>query len=91
MSSKNFKSDAFAAIHASTIALRRVDAIDKATMRDLDASCLPMPTTFTPADIPADFLGPEERRTPPHDHDPFAETDEACAVALGAEFSKLSL
>ena len=51
MSSKNFKSDAFAAIHASAKALHRVGAIDKATMRDFDASCLSVPAAFTPQDI----------------------------------------
>ena len=29
------------------------------------------------ADIPADFLGPEERRTAPQDRDPFEGWDEA--------------
>jgi antitoxin VapB len=29
------------------------------------------------ADIPADFLGPDERKTPQHERDPFAEWDEA--------------
>ena len=29
------------------------------------------------ADVPADFLGPDERRTAPQDRDPFEEWDEA--------------
>ena len=37
---KKFKSDAFEAIHESAAALLRVGAIDKATMRKFDASCL---------------------------------------------------
>lgn len=51
MSKQSHKSDAFAAIHASARALHKVGAIDKATMRDFDASCLSVPPTFTPADI----------------------------------------
>ena len=51
MSKSNYKSDAFAAIHASARALRKVGAIDKATMRDFDASCLSMPPVFTPEDV----------------------------------------
>ena len=51
MSKKAFKSDAFAAIHASASALHKVGAIDKATMRDFDTSCLTVPPAFTPADI----------------------------------------
>ena len=35
-----FKSEAFAAIHASAAALQRVGAIDRTTMRQFDASCL---------------------------------------------------
>jgi len=37
---KKFKSDAFEAIHESAAALLSVGAIDKATMRKFDASCL---------------------------------------------------
>lgn len=51
MSRSKYKSDTFAAIHASARALHRVGAIDKATMRDFDASCLAVPPAFTPADI----------------------------------------
>lgn len=41
MNKKNeFKSDAFEAIHSSASALLKVGAIDKATMRDFDDSCL---------------------------------------------------
>ena len=36
----NFKSDAFEAIHSSASALLKINAIDKATMREFDASCL---------------------------------------------------
>ncbi len=46
-----FKSDAFEAIHTSAAALVKVGAIDKATMRDFDASCLAVPPAIAPADI----------------------------------------
>ncbi len=49
--SRVFKSDAFEAIHSSATALHRVGAIDKATMRDFDASCLATPLFFAPHDI----------------------------------------
>lgn len=40
MNSKaRFNSDAFEAIHASATALRKLGAIDKATMRSFDESC----------------------------------------------------
>ena len=37
---KKFKSDAFEAIHESAAALLSVGAIDKATMRKFDDSCI---------------------------------------------------
>jgi putative transcriptional regulator len=46
-----FKSDAFEAIHSSASALRRVGAIDKATMRRFDAACISGPTPFEPQQI----------------------------------------
>ncbi len=48
MSTAKYKSDAFAAIHASAKALRKVGAIDKATMRDFDETCLSATPAFTP-------------------------------------------
>lgn len=48
MSTAKYKSDAFAVIHASAKALRKVGAIDKATMRDFDETCLAVPPQFTP-------------------------------------------
>ena len=36
---KRFKSDAFEAIHESTLALHGVGAIDNATMRKFDGPC----------------------------------------------------
>lgn len=49
MTSKaKFKSDAFEAIHASASALRKVGAIDKATMRSFDETCLAVPPAFKP-------------------------------------------
>jgi len=49
--SRKFKSDAFEAIHASASALHKVGAIDKATMRGFDESCLSVPTLFEPWQI----------------------------------------
>ncbi len=40
MSKRAYKSDAFEAVHTSAKALRKVGAIDKATMRDFDVACL---------------------------------------------------
>jgi putative transcriptional regulator len=46
-----FRSDAFEAIHASASALHKVGAIDKATMRSFDESCISTPTRITPLEI----------------------------------------
>ncbi|APW47764.1 helix-turn-helix domain-containing protein [Rhodoferax antarcticus] len=46
-----FKSDAFKAIHASATALHKVGVIDKATMREFDASCITVLTAIEPAQI----------------------------------------
>lgn len=46
-----FKSDAFEAIHTSATALRKVGAIDNATMRSFDESCLTTPSELKPAQI----------------------------------------
>ena len=48
---KQYKSDAFAAIHETMDALHQIDAIDKKTMRNFDVACL-MPTT----EISAQFI-----------------------------------
>jgi len=48
---RKFKSDAFEAIHSSASAMFRVGAIDKATMREFDASCLSVPTPMQPRHI----------------------------------------
>jgi len=48
---RKFKSDAFEAIHASASALHRIGAIDKATMREFDESCLAVPAPLTPRQI----------------------------------------
>jgi putative transcriptional regulator len=48
---RKFKSDAFEAIHSSASALRNIGAIDKATMRQFDASCLSVPAPFAPRQI----------------------------------------
>ena len=46
-----FKSEAFEAIHASAVALHRVGAISKATLREFDQSCLIAPPAFAPSEI----------------------------------------
>jgi putative transcriptional regulator len=46
-----FKSDAFEAIHSSASAMLRVGAIDKATMREFDKSCLLTPAQMEPRRI----------------------------------------
>ncbi|MDD5030213.1 MAG: DNA-binding transcriptional regulator [Rhodoferax sp.] len=46
-----FKSDAFAAIHASATALKKIGAIDITTMRQFDASCLATPVPLEPMQI----------------------------------------
>ena len=46
-----FKSDAFEAIHSSASAMFRVGAIDKATMREFDESCLTVPSPLEPRRI----------------------------------------
>ena len=48
---RKFKSDAFEAIHASAAALHQVGAIDKATMRGFDESCLVVPPAIAPKQI----------------------------------------
>ena len=48
---RKFRSDAFEAIHSSASALRRVGAIDKATMRSFDESCLAVPAPLRPQQI----------------------------------------
>jgi len=46
-----YKSDAFEAIHSSAAALLKVGAINKATMRNFDASCLAVPPSLEPHEI----------------------------------------
>jgi putative transcriptional regulator len=46
-----FKSDLSEAIHSSASALFRVGAIDKATMREFDESCLSVPAKMEPRRI----------------------------------------
>lgn len=49
--STQYKSDAFEAIHRSAAALHKVGAINKATMRHFDESCLAVPPTIAPQQI----------------------------------------
>lgn len=51
MATKQYKSDAFEAIHGSASALLKVGAIDKATMREFDQSCLVVPSAMGPQQI----------------------------------------
>jgi putative transcriptional regulator len=46
-----YKSDAFEAIHSSARALLKVGAIDKATMREFDESCLTTLSEIAPRKI----------------------------------------
>lgn len=48
---RKFKSDAFEAIHSSASAMFKVGAIDKATMRSFDESCLSNPAPLEAARI----------------------------------------
>lgn len=48
---RKFKSEAFEAVHASARALADIGAIDKATMRSFDDSCLTVPARFEPQQI----------------------------------------
>jgi putative transcriptional regulator len=50
---RKFKSDVFEAIHESASALHRIGAIDKATMREFDESCLAVPAPLAPKQIKA--------------------------------------
>ncbi len=48
---RKHKSDAFEAIHASASALHRAGALDTATMRTFDETCLSVPAALKPRDI----------------------------------------
>lgn len=48
---RSFKSNIAAAVHASASALYEVGAIDKATMREFDESCLAKPAAMDPKRI----------------------------------------
>jgi putative transcriptional regulator len=48
---RKFKSDVSESIHSSATALFRVGAIDQATMREFDASCLSVPVAMKPRRI----------------------------------------
>ncbi|GAA3897224.1 DNA-binding transcriptional regulator [Halomonas cibimaris] len=50
---KQYRSDAFAAIHETMEALQEVGAISKRTMRDFDESCLTPVTPLSPDEIRA--------------------------------------
>ncbi|TIT17776.1 MAG: DNA-binding transcriptional regulator [Mesorhizobium sp.] len=50
---RQYKSDAFEAMHSSASALYKVGAIDKATMRSFDESCLTVPPAIEPDAIKA--------------------------------------
>ena len=43
-----FKSDAFAAIHSSALALHKAGAVSKTTLREFDESCLATPGEINP-------------------------------------------
>ena len=48
---RKFKSEAFEAIHSSASAMYRAGAIDKATMREFDETCLAAPAPLGPRRI----------------------------------------
>lgn len=48
---RKYKSDAFEAIHSSVAGMYRAGTIDKATMREFDASCLSVPLPLKPRQI----------------------------------------
>ncbi|CAM5594058.1 putative transcriptional regulator [Aquamicrobium terrae] len=50
---KNYKSEAFAAIHETMEALHEVGAVDKQTMREFDEACLTPVRPMKPTDIRA--------------------------------------
>lgn len=48
---RRYKSEAFEAIHSSASGMYRAGTIDKATMREFDASCLSVPAPMPPRRI----------------------------------------
>jgi len=48
---RRYKSEAFEAIHSSASGMYRAGTIDKATMREFDASCLSVPAPMHPRRI----------------------------------------
>jgi len=50
---KNFKSDAFEAIHSAVSDMHRVGIVTKETMRHFDESCLALPEELGPKQIKA--------------------------------------
>jgi len=50
---RRYRSEAFAAIHATAKAMHRVGGISKVTMREFDESCLERMETIKPAQIRA--------------------------------------
>lgn len=51
MKKKNYRSDAFVAIHSSAAALLKVGAINKSTMRNFDESCISSTLEFSALQI----------------------------------------
>jgi putative transcriptional regulator len=50
---RQYKSEAFAAVHETMDALHQIGAIDKKTLRDFDKACLEDAPAMTPEDIRA--------------------------------------
>ncbi|MBN1320239.1 MAG: DNA-binding transcriptional regulator [Thermoleophilia bacterium] len=48
---KEYRSDAYAAVHETMEALREIGAIDKQTMREFEEACLTPVRVFTPDEI----------------------------------------
>ncbi|MBP7337356.1 DNA-binding transcriptional regulator [Niveispirillum sp.] len=48
---REYKSDAFAAIHSAVAGMHRAGTIDKTTLRQFDETCLVSPPALAPGDI----------------------------------------
>jgi len=48
---RQYKSDAFEAIHSAVAGMRRAGTVDKTTMREFDAECIASPPTIEPLQI----------------------------------------
>ena len=83
--SNRYKSDAFEAIHSSASALYKIGAIDKATLRSFDDSCLTVPQKFAPDEIKALRIDPSNvYRVAPSNHIQLRRGDAVFSFEEGA-------